>query len=331
MTMSLTAFAEIAKRSVYPIMDEEYQAEPVLYPRLCEMVTQNLPIFGDKGTSMGGLGQPKERLDGEEVQADQIGEGYTWYAKIRLLSRRVEFSDRDLEHLDERRAASGLGDMMEKITRGWGTSFAAKSDQHCADMFQDGTLTAGNADLFDGSFKGETDPYPKFIYDGYPWFDTTHPRKFGSETYANHVVSAALGTTTLQDALIRMSTTNAVDERGEQILIQPSLLVVPPALRFKAQTLLRSVQLVGSSNNDVNTMYQALQPIEWRRLNKAASAAAWWIGQAGKGIRCYDSGAPIITTYEDPKRKVFGMVAEKRIGFAVTNWRYWECDNKAAS
>ena len=134
----------------------------------------------------------------------------------------------------------------------------------------------------------------------------------------------------LETVLTAMRTTNAVDERGDRIVIRPTHLVVPPALIFTANKILRSVQLPGSANNDINPLQGALIPVSWRALTDSASAAAFWVIQAGRGLRVYDSGVPRLRQYPHMNGDI-SIIADFSFGATVTNARYHYCANKAAS
>ena len=139
-------------------------------------------------------------------------------------------------------------------------------------------------------------------------------------------------TVSRRTALNTMRVTNAVDERGKRVMITPDIMVVPGGMEFTARTVMESVLLPGGTNNDANVVRGSLARgvLSWNALSDAASASAWWIGQAGQGIRCYDSGAPVIEVKEKENGDI---VVQSRyyFGAAVTNWRYWYAANKADS
>ena len=184
--------------------------------------------------------------------------------------------------------------------------------------------------FFDGSFPNNVDPNPTLIYDALPFFDTAHTISGGSSTYANHVVSSALSAANLQTALIEMTKTNAVNERGERIMIRPDVLMVPPGLEYTARVILQSGLLPGSANNDINAVAGSLNLVVNRALDDAASASSWWLVQSGRGLKIADSGAPRMRTFAQENGDVT-VLSEYEFGAAVTNWRYSYLANKAAS
>ncbi|KKL73938.1 hypothetical protein LCGC14_2069870, partial [marine sediment metagenome] len=262
--------------------------------------------------------------------ADQFAEGITWFLKTRKLGHRLDLTFEMLRQSDAVGRITNL--IATHTTKAIEKAVLVKED-FIADMFQKGTLTAGDADFFDGTFPNETDPNPKFIYDGQPWFDTTHGLSVGASTFSNHTVSAALNQNNLEAQDTLMSVTSAVDERGERITNRPDTLLVPTgALAFTASVLLETLLKPNSVNNDINTVQGKYRLIEWAALDDAASASSWWLGNSRNfGLRIRDSGAPRIGTFIDEKKEVVSVKWVTRFGAQVTDWRGWSNANKAAS
>lgn len=332
MASSLTKFTEIAKRNIYPVLASEYEAEPVVYPLICEVVTDlEDVIYGQKGTSLTGMERPTLRSDGEPIQQGQVGEGYTWQIGLRLMSRMIRLPERHVEML----AAKGnLDRELLGQSRGWGTAFAQECDDIVAHVFQKGTLTAGFGNYrgrpFNQTFKGEDDPYPGKIYDNKPLFATDHPQKYHSGSgLSNFNASRALTYDNLQSSWTQMTSTSAYDDRNERVVIRPTHVVVPPSLNFTAKNILGSVGAPGVGNNDTNVIRGELEPLVWRALSDDTDA--WWLVQAGKGIRVLDSGIPRLSTWFDMETREYCAAFEKRFGVGCTNWRFVQANNKAAS
>lgn len=70
-----------------------------------------------------------------------------------------------------------------------------------------------------------------------------------------------------------------VDERGLQIQMIPKILVVPPALEFTAEKIVKSVQLPGTDYNDINPMRGRLQVIvlDYIGANSGGSDKYWFV------------------------------------------------------
>ena len=54
----------------YPFLFQEYTAQPVLYPELCEVMPTDFGMLGDKGRVASGVGNMKKVLDGQPIPAD---------------------------------------------------------------------------------------------------------------------------------------------------------------------------------------------------------------------------------------------------------------------
>ena len=86
--------------------------------------------------------------------------------------------------------------------------------------------------------------------DGVELCSTAHPLS-GGGTFANEPsVAADLNETSLEDALISIST--FVDERNMIIALRGMKLIIPPQLQFIADRLLESTLRPGTADNDVN-------------------------------------------------------------------------------
>ncbi len=327
--MDITLFDEIAKKEGYPVVLDEYESggAPV-YELLCEVQDsiepQDISLGGTKGTTAGTMGRPKRRKPGQAFQQDKAGEGYTWQMQYNELSQSIGIPFETVAHLDARM----MGSYIQKQVATWGESFKAEEEEFVAGLFMKGTLTAGDAYYFDGSFTKNPDPNAKFIYDGQPFFDGAHPQAFGSATFSNISTSLTLSSGNLQTAYTTMTSTNAKNERNENISIRPDVLVVPPALKFTADTILNSVQVPGSDHNDVNVVNGLVRAVPWRYLTD--DATQWILGQSGKGIKVHRTALEIIT-WDDHSRQMRYVAAKRHFGATVTNWRNWYSADKSDS
>lgn len=88
--------------------------------------------------------------------------------------------------------------------------------------------------------------------DGVALCSTAHPLVNGG-TNANRPTTAVdLNETSLEAAIIAMAAWT--DERGLLIAAKPTKLVIPPALTFVAERLLKSTLRVGTTDNDINAI-----------------------------------------------------------------------------
>jgi hypothetical protein len=98
---------------------------------------------------------------------------------------------------------------------------------------------------FDGNFAGG---------DGVALFSTAHPTVGGGTNSNTAAVQVDLNETSLEAAVIQISAWT--DERGLLIAAKPKKLVIPPALMFVADRLLKTEGRVGTADNDINSLKQ---------------------------------------------------------------------------
>jgi len=288
--------------------------------------------YGHRGVTMVGVGQPTLHRDGDEVAAQTLGEGYAWQLAAPEFADKLVVPDSILEAAN---AQARVQSLVQLFVTEYAKNAAVAKDGVVAGMLQKGTLSAGSAQFFDGSYPGAPDANRKFIYDGKPWFAASgnaHPLKFATNAGAqgvNLTASLALSATNLDTAYQAMTTTNAIDERGQRIVIRPSKLIVGPALRTTAMQVLESQNLPGSANNDINPNRGLLSVVVNPFLTDDADA--WWMATDDAGMIIADSGAPVLVTYRDESRKCTVLQASFRFGAAVRDWRGAYCANKATS
>ena len=330
-SISLSAIPELLGQEVYPVMFQKYDDVEKLYPMLGQVDTIDLGFKGTKGTVITNLGQPIEVRDGEEIPADSMEKAYTWFLKGRGFGRRIDIPLDDLAANDATDAVIGK---LRQAAQDWGEGFATFKEEKIAGMFQSGTIAAGSLPYFDGTYDGQDDPYPKFVYDGKPWFAATgngHPLSASTATPFNLTASLSLTQANLQTVMTAIQDTNAIDDRGRKVIIRPDTLLVPKGLEFTAKTIINSNLVSGSANNDANVVQGALDVMPWRFLSDSASASSWWVGQRGRGLMIKDSGRPVLTVDVDQKRRVVSFIAYGKFGAAVNDWRFWYAANKATS
>jgi hypothetical protein len=89
--------------------------------------------------------------------------------------------------------------------------------------------------------------------DGVRLCATNHPLITGGTNSNRPTTGADLNETSLEAAIIQIS--GWTDERGLLIAAKPRKLIVPPALMFVAERLLKSVLRTNTADNDINAIY----------------------------------------------------------------------------
>lgn len=334
-SISPSELPKILTDTGYEVVADTYRPKDLYYP----MIGKVTPIasatdapYGHKAVGMVGVGTPTRRKDGEQVSSQRMGEGYPWQIAIHEYSDEISIPDSMLEAQNARQRVVS---MTELFTRSYAGNAGIDKDRIVLGMLQKGTLSAGSREFFDQSYTANPDANAGFIYDGKPWFAASgnaHPLKGatnGSGQGVNLTPSLALSSTNLDTLLTSMTVTNAIDERGKPIRIQPRYLLVPRQLRTTALQILNSELNPGTGNNDVNAMRGMLEPLVCDHLQDDSDA--WWVLADGSGLMIFDSGPPALTTYRDDSRKCTILQASYRFGAGVHDWRYAACANKAAS
>lgn len=110
--------------------------------------------------------------------------------------------------------------------------------------------------------------------DGVSLFNASHLLAgVAGGTYRNTPsVAADLTQTSLEQAFIDIM--DWVDDRGLRVMAAPQKLVVPTALRFVAEKILKTQFEVGNNDNTINPMAGAVEPIVWPFLT---DPDAWFL------------------------------------------------------
>lgn len=159
------------------------------------------------------------------------------------------------------------------------------------------------ASLFNNGFTiDSTNP------DGVAYFTPSHPLA-GGGSYGNAPTTAsALSQTSIQSAINTMRGTP--DDRGLLGMgFRPVALVVPRALQFTAQQIIRSAQvLVGTDQNPINPIKDSLTVYTWDYLT---SSTAWFLicAKDETGATWYDRKKPSLRDYTDNQTEdaVYGL------------------------
>jgi hypothetical protein len=313
----------------YPVLLGTYERTPTFFPQFCRVVPDSAtsaPRFGHKQTRMVGPAALKGVKPGQPLPSTDMGEGYTWQIATNKYGREISFP---IEVLESPTWRQKIGDAAAALGQEWGELAAVVKDQFVAGVLQYGTIAAGNTDYFDNSFPENADPNRGKIYDGKALFATDHPNIGTSSTYANITASLSLSTTNIDTVFTAMKVTNAKDERGNQALIRPDCLIVPPALERSARVIAESTLLPGTANNDLNTFRGQFSVIANPYLT--IDSDAWWTCQRGKGLVAIDSGAPVLETALDGTGQNIVIRVRTYFGCGVEDWRYWYAANKATS
>ena len=316
-------FEEMVKLDLVGYYTDRYPAIPSVLESFCEVDTLDASL-GDyeSATVVSGLGDPEQVNRGEVPVRDEIRETFTWYLAVKpyrlALTYQEDMKDWPKWRIEARLEKDGL-----EIAR----VFNRKENKLAADVFNHGALTDGDADVFSGTppSRGQTDPYPKFIYDGKPFFADDHPLSLdASQTFINWLTGTDLDYAGLEVMELLIKNANAYNERGQKISLSPDSIMIPDVLSRQAQQLLESQNESSKDFGDTNVFRGVYNVIVNPYLDGTAAATAqWFMGMAKKGVTFSRQGDISINVEYDGKKREWNVDIMKIFGVTVKNWRYW--------
>jgi hypothetical protein len=132
--------------------------------------------------------------------------------------------------------------------------------------------------------------------DGVSLINASHPTIAG--TFSNTLSTAAdLNETSLEQAMIDIAA--FTDERGLRIAAQARKMIIPSALQFTAERVLKSPGRVGTADNDINALKNlGMIPQGYRVNHFVTDTDAWYIiTDVPNGMKYFDR-APLKTAME---------------------------------
>ena len=156
--------------------------------------------------------------------------------------------------------------------------------------------------------------------DGKELLATDHPIVTGTEQ--NELSTAAdLNETSLEQALIDIAA--LTDERGLKIAAKGMKLIVPSALQFTSERLMKSTQRVGTADNDINAVVSmGMIPQGYAVNHYLTDTDAWFIKtDVPNGLKHFVR-APLKTAMEgDFTTGNVRYKARERYSFGFSDWR----------
>ena len=156
--------------------------------------------------------------------------------------------------------------------------------------------------------------------DGKELLAADHPIVTGTEQ--NELTTAAdLNETSLEQALIDIAA--LTDERGLKIAARGMKLIVPSALQFTAERLMKSTQRVGTADNDINAVVSmGMIPKGYTVNHYLTDTDAWFIKtDVPNGLKHFVR-APLKTAMEgDFTTGNVRYKARERYSFGFSDWR----------
>ena len=160
--------------------------------------------------------------------------------------------------------------------------------------------------------------------DGVSLINTAHPLA-GGGTAANRATTMAdLNETSLEDALIDIST--FTDDRGLTVSVQATKLIVPPQLTFIADRILNSPGRSGTADNDINAIRNTgVLPGGYSVNHYLSDPDAFFllttVTEAGEGLKGFQRTAMETAMEPDFTTGNIRYKARERYSFGFSDWR----------
>ena len=258
--------------------------------------TENSDRAFEEEVMIVGFGNASVKGEGNAVEYDNATEGFT--ARYAHETVALAFS------LTEEAVEDNLYDRLgSRYTKALARSMANTKQIKAAAVLNN---------AFSSSFTGG---------DGQALVSNAHPLGGGGTASNRPTAYADLNETSLEDALINVST--LVDDRNLTIALQGRKLIVPPALQFVADRLLQTPGRVGTSDNDINAIKNmGMVPEGYVVNNYLTDTDAWFLKtDCPDGFKHFER-SPMQTSLEgDFDTGNMRYKARERYSFGYSNWR----------
>lgn len=217
-----------------------------------------------------GLGMAQVKDEGDHVAMDTMRDGFT--TRLTSITRGLGFSisreaiaDNQYKKIMEVRSKQ-----LSRITKATLNTIGA--------LVYD---RAGNSSYLGG--------------DGVSLVNSAHPFITGG-TWSNALSTAAeLSEAALEQAYIEIG--DWKDEKGIDIAAVPKTLIVPRALTFEAERIMKTDKTVGSANNDANVVRGMIGQVHVN--NFLDDSNNWFLRTDIEGMRFVEREAPVVDTDND--------------------------------
>lgn len=326
MAVERNDFTEAVRKDGYSWYWESYEEIPTTYQEIFK--EEDIDGAYTKEVSSSGMNDLREKGESEPIQEDTPMEGYPIIGKVRTFASKLSWS---MELYDDAQVAN----LFKTTVQSWGDSVPRTRDRWYANFINKGAFTDGDS-IFNNTIPDVViDTSGNKIYDGFPLFTPTGtPRSSrGGGTYYNFSAVNDLDATTLQAIYTHMTTMNNRDEKDDEVIIEPDVLLVPASMKFKAEELVHytntaSTDFMLYNNKPSDALRGKLQVVVWPRMSDSDS---WILLQKKKGLVALNRMEDQIDFYRDNETKAYIATILVRFGGYVRNWRYLYGNNLPTS
>jgi len=242
-----------------------------------------------------GFGQAPVKNEGAAIVYDDASESYTARYTNETIALAFAVTEEAME--------DNLYDTFAKLrAKGLARAMANTKQVKAAKLFNDGFATAQG--------------------DGVSLFNASHPT-VGDGNQSNLTTAAAISETSLESTLINIQ--KIKDDRGILIGASAKSLHVPVDLIFTADVLLNTPGVVGSADNDINSVrHLGIIPNGYFVNRRFTDTNGWYIKtDVPNGTKMFNR-TPLQTKMEpDFDTGNLRFKARERYSFGVSDWRGW--------
>jgi len=257
-------------------------------------VTESSDRAFEEEVMLSGFGDAAVKPEGQGVAFDTAQETYTARYTMETIALAFAITEEAIEDNLYDRLAS-------RYTKALARSMASTKNTKGATILNNG-FTSGT------------------FGDGQYLLVSTHPTLSGNQT---NILSTAsdLNETSLEQAMIDIAAFK--DERGLKVAAKARKMIIPSALQFTAERLLKSQGRVGTADNDINALKNMNMIPEGYVVNHYLSDTdAWFVTtDVPNGLKHFDR-APLKTSMEgDFDTGNVRYKARERYVFGASDWR----------
>ena len=260
-------------------------------------VSENSDRAFEEEVMLSGFGNAQVKGEGQGVSFDDAQETFTARYTHETIALAFAITEEAIEDNLYDRLAS-------RYTKALARSMASTKNTKGAAILNTGFTGSGNPTYGDGQVL----------------LIAAHPTLSGTQT---NILSTAsdLNETSLEQAMIDIAAFK--DERGLKVAAKARKLIIPSALQFTAERLLKSQGRVGTADNDINALKNMNMIPEGYVVNHYLSDTdAWFVTtDVPNGLKHFDR-APLKTSMEgDFDTGNVRYKARERYVFGVSDWR----------
>jgi len=257
--------------------------------------TENSDRAFEEEVMLSGFGSASVKPEGSSVNFDSATESFTARYSHETVALAFQITEEAVED-----------NLYDKISTRY-TKALARSMAHTKQVKAANVLNNG----FSSSFTGG---------DGVELFSSAHPTTSGNQR--NELATASdLNETSLEQAMIDIAAFQ--DDRGLKVAAKARKLIIPSALQFTAERLMKSAGRTGTADNDTNAIAsKGMIPEGYVVNNYLTDTDAFFIiTDVPNGLKHFQR-APIATSMEgDFETGNMKYKARERYSFGFSDWR----------